>query len=90
MNIKDGQRGSGKATYYSGWILHFFGIYTHVASDEIKAHYIDIPVKIDNHLNNERKMVHVVGGFGVVNKTDGAFRPQMSMIVHWDGKLLEE
>ena len=81
MNITYGRIGSGSTTYVSGWILNFFGLSGKVESDEIKNDSIEFPVEIDNKLTGEQKTVHVIGGFGGVNFTNGAYRPQMSMIV---------
>lgn len=81
MNITYGRLGSGSTTYVSGWILNFFGLSGKVESDDIKNDSIEFPVEIDNKLTGEQKTVNVIGGFGGVNKTDGAYRPQMSMIV---------
>lgn len=86
-NITHGRLGSGSTTYVSGWILHFFGIYKQVESDEIKGYNFDFPVEIDNKLTGEQKTVSLVGGFGGVNVTDGAYRPQLSMIVFHDGNM---
>lgn len=85
MNIEYGRLGSGSTSYVSGWILNFFGIYKKVESDEIKSYNINFPVKLDNKLTGVKKTVHIIGGFGGVNKEDGAYRPQLSMIVYHDG-----
>lgn len=87
MNIRYGSAGSGSTTNVSGWILHFFGLYSEVDSHDIKIASIDVPVKIDNKLTGQKKNVNIIGGFGGVNFTDGAYRPQLSMIVFHDGNI---
>jgi len=87
MNFTDGALGSGSTTYVSGWILDFFGIYHQVDTGDIEDYSIDVPVEIDNKLTGEMKTVNIVGGFGGVFKDDGAYRPQLSMIVFWDGTI---
>jgi hypothetical protein len=88
MNMEHGRLGSGSTTYYSGWILHFFGKYERCESGDIDSYSIDVPVKIDNKLTGEMKTVHLVGGFGGVCAMDvdgrKAFRPQTSMVVFHD------
>jgi len=86
MNLSHGRLGSGSTTLVSGWILHFFGIYGKVDTGDIKAYSIDVPVEIDNKLTGVKKMVNIVGGFGGVHKDGDGYRPQLSMIVFWDGK----
>jgi hypothetical protein len=87
MNLTSGRLGSGSTTYVSGWILNFFGLTGKVESDDIKSYNIDVPVEIDNKMTSEKKNVSIVGGFGGVNNTDGAYRPQLSMIVFHDGNV---
>lgn len=85
MNINHGSRGSGSTTYVSGWILNFFGIYNKVESSDIESYNINFPIEIENHITGITKTVTFVGGFGGVNKEDGAYRPQLSMIIYHDG-----
>lgn len=87
MHLRGASLGSGSTTFVSGWILHFFGIYTEVEDDEIKGYNFDIPVEIDNKMTNQKKNVSIIGGFGGINVTDGAYRPQLSMIVFHDGNV---
>merc|ERR1712232_89408 len=88
MDSKHGSLGSGSTTYYTGWILHLFGLYTRTESFDIPSYSIDVPVKIDNKLTGVKKTVHLVGGFGGVHvegvEGRSAFRPQTSMIVYHD------
>ena len=50
-----------------------------------------VPIEVSNELTATKKTVHLVGGFGGVHQTEAdadgivAYRPQLSMIVHWDG-----
>lgn len=86
MNITHGRMGSGSTTFVSGWILNFFGIYNRVDTDDIKSYSIDVPVEVQNFNDGGCiKNMNIVGGFGGVNKEDGAYRPQLSFIVYWDG-----
>ncbi|AYV77211.1 MAG: hypothetical protein Barrevirus19_6 [Barrevirus sp.] len=87
MNLTSGRLGSGSTTYVSGWILDFFGLTGKVDVDDIKSYSIDVPVEIENRLTGERKNVSIIGGFGGVNYTDGAYRPQLSFIVFHDGNV---
>lgn len=85
MNITHGRIGSGHTEYVSGWILKFFGIYDQIDSGDIPSYSFEVPVKIDNKMTGQKKTVQVLGGFGGVHKEDGAYRPQLSMIVFHDG-----
>jgi len=88
FNFTHGRLGSGGCTYVSGWFLNFFyGLgSTKVDPSDIKARTLKVPVEIDNKLTGVKKDVHIVGGFGGVTKIENAYRPQMSMIVYWDGE----
>lgn len=94
MNMERGSLGSGSTTYYSGWILHLFGLYQRCESNDIGNYSLDVPVKIDNKVTGELKTVHLVGGFGGVQALDvdgrKAFRPQTSMIVFYDPNSKED
>ena len=85
MNITQGRLGSGSTSYCSGWILNFFGLSGQVESYDIKSYSIDVPVELINEITKEKKNVNIVGGFGGVCKINGAYRPQLSMIVYHDG-----
>ncbi|AYV77263.1 MAG: DUF4419 domain-containing protein [Barrevirus sp.] len=87
MSLTSGRLGSGSCTYVSGWILSFFNLSGKVEDDDIKSYSFDFPVEIDNKMTGETKTVNMIGGFGGVNKTDGAYRPQLSMIVFHDGNV---
>lgn len=73
MNFRYGSIGSGSTSYVSGWILKFYGIYEEVDSGDIKEELIDVPVKIDNKLTGEKKMVSIFGGFGGVCNLTGEY-----------------
>ncbi len=94
MNITHGRIGSGSTSYVSGWILKFLNHQDKVDIGDISNYNIDVPVKLDNRLTGVKKMVNLVGGFSGVNKSvingNNAYRPQMSMIVFWDGVELKE
>ncbi len=87
MNITHGQIGSGSTEYVSGWILKFFGLYDRVDSGDIPSYNFEVPVMIDNKMTSQKKTVQLIGGFGGVHKEDGAYRPQLSMIVYHDGVI---
>lgn len=87
MNIEHGRLGSGSTTKVSGWILKFFNIHTKVDSSDIKNYTIDVPILIDNRMTLVKKNVSLLGGFSGVNETDGAFRPQMSLVIYYDSSL---
>ena len=77
--------GSGGVTYVSGWILNFFGLSGKVEDEEILGYRFDFPVEIENRMTSEKKTVYIIGGFNGINYSDGAYSPQLSMIVHHDG-----
>lgn len=87
MDSERGSRGSGAALYFSGWIL---SLYNHkpgsrVEMDNINHDYtVDVPVKLDNKITGITKMVRLRAKFGGLNKKDGSYRPQLSMVVHVD------
>jgi hypothetical protein len=82
MNLRHGSLGSGGTTYVTGWILAFYGQTGEVDIGDIDNDFtIDVPVKIDNKLTGVVKMVRLRATFAGLNKTDGSYRPQMSMIV---------
>jgi hypothetical protein len=85
MNITHGRLGSGSTTKVSGWILKFFGLDGKVDVGDIKAYNFDVPVEVINKETNQKKTVHMVGGFGGIYKENNAYRPQLSMIVYHDG-----
>jgi len=93
MNITRGSLGSGSTDYVSGWILALYGLDPDqpVPVYDLAEYTIQVPVEVDNHLTKVKKTVHLVGGFGGVHETepdaDGivAFRPQVGLMVHWDG-----
>lgn len=89
MDIENGTYGSGSTTYFSGWILKFYGIYKQIESDEIKDELIDVPVKIINKLTGITKNVNIVGGLTGISKFEInnyiAYKPQMALIVYHDG-----
>jgi hypothetical protein len=87
MNITHGRIGSGSTSYVSGWILSFFGIYNKVDTGDIPSYSFEVPINIDNKLTGQKKTVQLIGGFGGVHKEDGAYRPQLSMIVYHDGTV---
>jgi hypothetical protein len=81
MNIRSGIYGSGKTTYISGWILKFFGLDGEIKSEEIPDYSFNVPVVIINKITNTQKLVSFMGGFSGVNDTNGAYRPQLSMLI---------
>jgi len=82
MNIRHGSLGSGGTSYVSGWILAFYGQSGEVDIGDIDNEYtVDVPVELDNRLTGIVKMVRLRATFAGLNKTDGSYRPQMSMIV---------
>lgn len=83
MNLEHGRLGSGSTTKISGWILAFYGQSNKTLDiDDIKDEYIiDVPVKVDNKITNITKNVRLRATFQGINKTDGSYRPQLSMIV---------
>jgi len=80
MNLRFGRLGSGRTKYVSGWILKLFGLEGEIESNEIPNYSFNVPVVSINKLTNIIKTVGLVGGFSVVNYTNGAYRPQLSMI----------
>eukprot|EP00698_Gefionella_okellyi_P008310 TRINITY_DN2058_c0_g1_i3.p1 TRINITY_DN2058_c0_g1~~TRINITY_DN2058_c0_g1_i3.p1 ORF type:complete len:369 (-),score=68.38 TRINITY_DN2058_c0_g1_i3:2108-3169(-) len=89
MNHTHGRIGSGSTTKVSGWILEFYGrdAATAIDVDDIPNFYLDVKIKIDNHLSGEKKDVKLVGGFQHLNKTvlpggGEAFRPRTSLIIY--------
>lgn len=82
MNLRSGSLGSGSTTYVSGWILAFYGQSGEVDIGDLNNEYtVDVPVKLDNRLTGVVKTVRLRATFAGLNKTDGSYRPQMSMIV---------
>lgn len=82
MNIRHGRLGSGSTDYVSGWILAFYGQKGEIDVDEIDKDYtVNVPVKIENKITNTTKMIRLRATFAGLNKTNGSYRPQLSMIV---------
>jgi len=89
MDFTQGRLGSGgqKTPYVSGWILNFFYGFTGLKVDvyDVKPRMLNVPIQVKNYCTQVQKDVCLVGGFGGVHKTGRAYRPQLSMIVYWDG-----
>lgn len=81
MNIRFGRLSSGSTSYVSGWILKLFGLDGEIESDDIPNYNFNVPVVINNKMTGFIKTVSLVGGFSGVNYTNGAYRPQLSMII---------
>jgi len=84
MNFTHGRLGSGSVSYVSGWILNFiYGVHGggQVETSNIPQFSMDFPIELDNKLTGVKKTVYLVGGFGGVAYSNGAFRPQQSMII---------
>jgi hypothetical protein len=78
---------SGGYTYISGWILKIFGFNDkYTKGSDFQNSTFDVPVTLINEKTRIKKNLNIVGGFGGVHKTDdGAYRPQSSLIIIWDG-----
>lgn len=84
FNAERGALGSGSTTYISGWILAFYGqAGKRLDVQEIGHQYtLSVPVEVENRLTGQNKTVYIRGTFGgLVVSDDGAYRPQMTMIV---------
>ncbi len=83
MNLKSGILGSGSTTKISGWILSFYGLTGQCVdvNDVDDKYIIDVPIKVKNEITGTIKNVRFRGTFAGLNKTDGSYRPQLSMIV---------
>ncbi len=83
MNLKSGRLGSGSTIKISGWILSFYGLTGQCidVGDVNNEYIIDVPVKINNKITKIVKNVRLRGTFAGLNKTNGSYRPQMSMII---------
>jgi len=66
FNITSGRIGSGSTSYYSGWLLNFYGLYDKHESGDISSGTIGVPVELKNMNTGKMKMLEIVGGFGGV------------------------
>jgi len=81
MNLRFGRLGSGSTNFVSGWILKLLGLDGEIDSGDIPNYNFNVPVVIINKITGFIKTVSLVGGFGGINYTNGAYRPQLSMII---------
>jgi len=92
MNLTEGSAGSGGPdTYVSGWILAFYGKSRKTDAGKIGDDYaINVSVKLDNQITGISKNVILYASFRGLIKTDGSYRPQLSMIVYEEKDMEEE
>ena len=84
MNSKKGRLGSGSTEYVTGWIKNLF--YDLIEKDEVSPDdFVDLKVafdiKIENQIKSVTKMVQLTAGFNGLFHQNGAFRPQLSMLI---------
>lgn len=75
------QSGRGLANI-EGWILHFLGIYTKIDIDKIPEKTISVPITLINQVTDEEKLLTLLGGFSGVQYKDGAYRPQLGLVLY--------
>ena len=74
--------GGETATYVHGWINTLFGYDRKVDFEEVSNEYINVPLKLSNDIMGTVDMLNIIGGFTGASYENGAYRPQLSMVIY--------
>jgi hypothetical protein len=86
---REGSGGSGmRGPFFSGWLVHLFGY--EEKTDRVQIEEIDVPIKIDNRFRKTVTDVKLIGGFRAVSREGHCFRPQLSMAIVEEKKVMKK
>ena len=69
----------------SGWLLHFFDIYTPISMSSIPLPYVCVPIHFES--TSHKNILDLVGGFGGAHfdSTTQSYTPCISLCIYHDG-----
>lgn len=81
MNERDALRGSGGATFVSGWILAFYGLEGELDASDLEMENLEVDIELCDQLRGTKEIVTLVGGFSGLNVDGRRVRPHLSMAI---------